>query len=330
MNLKTKYLGIEIDTPFVVGSSPLAADLDKARRLADAGAGAIVMPSLFDAQIDQEAQRTIDDIERAADLSAEATGYFPRPDEFRFGPDQYLEQIRRVKEAVNIPVIGSLNGTSVSAWTDYAKLLEQAGVDAIELNCYYVAGKAYESAAQVEDRMVRILSAVKASVKVPVAVKLSPFFTSVRGVADGLTAAGADGLVLFNRFYQPDIDIEKLETVSTLHLSDSSELLLRLRWAALLYRQIRGSIIVSGGVHTQTDVIKSILAGADAVQVVSVLLKRGPGYLKDLVNGTHDWLAAHGYESLAQARGSMSLAKTPNPEAVERANYMRVLSGWKG
>jgi dihydroorotate dehydrogenase (fumarate) len=330
MDMKTKYLGLVIDNPFVVGASPLTGDLDTARRLVDAGAAALVLPSVFDVQVDAEARRTLDDVDRASDLSAEAATFFPRPEEFRFGPDAYLEQVRRIKAGVSVPVIASVNGTSLSAWIEYARLLEEAGADAIELNVYYVAGKAYESALQIEDRMARVVTAVKASVKVPVAVKLSPFFTSVRGVADALTAAGADGLVLFNRFYQPDIDIEKLETVSTLKLSDSSELLLRLRWAAILYRQIHGSIIVSGGVHTPADAIKSIMAGADAVQVVSALLQRGPGYLGDLVGGTREWLETHGYTSLGQARGSMSLAKTPNPEAVERANYMRVLSSWKG
>ncbi len=330
MNLKTKYLGLELDNPFVVGSSPLTGDLDSARRLVDAGAAALVLPSIFDAQFDDLARRIQEDVDRGEGLSAEATSFFPRPDEFRFGPDAYLDQIRRLKASVGVPVVASLNGTTISGWTNYAKLLEEAGADAIELNVYYVAAKAFESAEQIEGRMVRVLTAVRNVVRIPVAVKLSPYFTSVRDVADALANAGADGLVLFNRFYQPDIDIEKLETVPSLALSDSSELLLRLRWAALLFRQVRGTLVVSGGVHTSRDAIKAIMAGADAVQVVSALLKRGPGYLKDLVDGTRSWLEDYGYESLAQARGSMSLAKTPNPEAVERANYMRVLSGWKG
>jgi len=330
MKLTTRYLGLELNSPIVAGASPLGTDLDAVRRLEEAGIGAIVMHSLFEEQIAQDQIKEVLDRELPAENSAEAQSYFPEPAEYRLGPEEYLDQIRRVKAVVSCPVVGSLNGSTGAGWVDYALQIQQAGADALELNVYYVAAAAGETSAAIEQRTVDIVKAVKDAVKIPVTVKLSPFFTSLKHFSTRLEAAGADGLVLFNRFYQPDIDIERLEVTPTLRLSDSSELLLRLRWLALMSGQFKGSLALSGGVHTVPDVVKSVMAGADVVQVVSALLRNGPAYAKELRVGLATWLEEHEYESLGQARGSMSLEKSPNPEAFERANYMRVLNSWRG
>ncbi len=330
MKLTTRYLGLELTNPIVAGASPLGTDLDAVRRLEEAGIGAIVMHSLFEEQIAQDQIKEVLDRDLSAESSAEAMSYFPEPAEYRLGPEEYLDQIRRVKALVSCPVVGSLNGSTGTGWVEYARLIQQAGADALELNVYYVAAGAGETSDAIEQRTVDIVKAVKAAVTIPVAVKLSPFFTSLKNFATRLDAAGADGLVLFNRFYQPDIDIERLEVMPTLRLSDSSELLLRLRWLALLSGPFPGSLALSGGVHTVPDVVKSVMAGASVVHVVSALLRNGPAYAKELRTGLATWLGEHEYESLGQARGSMSLEKSPNPEAFERANYMRVLNSWRG
>jgi dihydroorotate dehydrogenase (fumarate) len=329
MNLKTKYLGLDLANPFVVGASPLASDPDMVRRLEDAGAAAITLSSLFEEQITREQNGTIYDMEVTAGSSAEAVSYFPASGELRFGPDNYLDQIRQVKAAVKIPVIASLNGMTASGWLDYAKGIEQAGADALELNLYYLATNPLETADLVEKRMLEIVRMVKGSVKLPVAVKLSPFFSSLAHFAKVLEGAGADAVVLFNRFYQPDFDIETLEVVPTLQLSDSRELLLRLRWLALLSAQLEVPLAVSGGVHTAADAIKATMAGATAIQMVSALLINGPEHLKKVRTDMAAWMEEHEYESITQMRGSLNLMKCPNPQAFERANYMRVLAGWK-
>jgi dihydroorotate dehydrogenase (fumarate) len=329
MKLTTTYLGLELTCPIVAGASPLGTDLDAVRRLEEAGIGAIVMHSLFEEQIARDQIKELLDREMPAGNSAEAQSYFPELSEYRLGPEEYLDQVRRVKALVSCPVVGSLNGVTGAGWVDYAKLIQQAGADALELNVYYVAAGAGESSDTVEQRTLDIVKAVKGAVTIPVAIKLSPFFTSLKNFASRLETAGADGLVLFNRFYQPDIDIDRLEVTPSLRLSDSSELLLRLRWLALLSGAAKGSLALSGGVHTVQDVVKSVMAGAGVVQVVSALLRNGPGYAKELRTGLATWLDEHEYESLAQARGSMNLEKSPNPEAFERANYMRVLNSWR-
>jgi dihydroorotate dehydrogenase (fumarate) len=329
MDLKTRYLGLELKNPIIAGASPLVDDLDSVRRLEDAGVGAIVMHSLFEEQIARDQETEILDRDLTADSSAEAQSYFPEPEDYRLGPQAYLDQVRRVKAAVSCPVIGSLNGSTGGGWVDYARQIQQAGADALELNLYFVSNAADETAQAVEARSLEVVKSVKAAVTVPVAVKLSPFFTSLRNFAASLDGAGVDGLVLFNRFYQPDIDIERLEAAPTLRLSDSGELLLRLRWMALLCGQVRASLALTGGVHTVEDVVKSVMAGADAVQVVSCLLKKGTGHARELREGLARWLSDHEYDSLAQARGTMSLLKSPDPDAFERANYMRVLNSWR-
>ena len=329
MDLTTRYLGLELSNPIVAGASPLATDLDAVKALGEAGVGAIVMHSLFEEQIERELSGMILDIETSRGLSAEATSFFPDVDEFRLGPGEYLEQIRKVKAAVQVPVIASLNGTTASGWVDFAKEVQLAGADAIELNVYYVAMRPGETGETVERRMVDVLKAVKSSVRIPVSVKLSPFFSAVRDIATKLDKAGADGLVLFNRFYQPDLDVEALEVAPTLRLSDSSELPLRLRWTAVLSGAVKGSLAISGGVHTPLDAVKAVAAGAHVVQVVSALLQKGPGHVKVLRDGLADWMTKHDYATLDQLRGCLSLQKVPNPAEFERANYLRILSKYK-
>ncbi len=329
MDLSTVYLGLRLPNPLMPGASPLVDAVDTVKRLEDAGAAAIVMHSLFEEQIVQEQLTTIHYMEVHAESFSEALSYFPRPPEFALGPEQYLAQIARLKKAVQIPVIASLNGTTTGGWVDYARRMQEAGADALELNVYYLATDAEEPSAAVEQRMIDILRAVKQTVTIPVGVKLSPFFSSLAHVAAALDAAGADGLILFNRFYQPEIDVEHLEVVPRLELSSSSELLLRLRWLAILSDRVRASLAVTGGVHTAIDAIKALMAGAHAVQMVSALLRHGPGYLRIILREMEYWLEEHEYTSLRQARGSMSLSRCPDPGAFERANYIRVLQGWR-
>ena len=329
MNLKTKYLGLDLQSPLMVGASPLANDLDMVRRLEDSGSAAITMPSLFEEQITREQFGTLYDLESGAESFAEATSYFANVDDLRLGPDLYLEQIRKVKAAVGVPVIGSLNGVTASGWLDFAKQIQQAGADALELNIYYLATSPLETAEAVERRMLEIVRTVRASVTLPLAVKLSPFFTSLAHFAKVLEGAGADAVVLFNRFYQPDLDIEELEVEPSLSLSSPSTLRLRLRWLAVLHGQLASQLTVSGGVHSAEGAIKATMAGATGVQLVSALLQNGPEYLKKVRDGMVQWMKEHENESLDQKRGSLSLLKCPNPQAFERANYMRVLAGWR-
>jgi len=329
MDLSTTYLGLELPHPLMPGASPLVDDLDTVRRLEDAGAAAIVMHSLFEEQIESEQLGTLRVMEAHAESFAEALSYFPRADEFALDPDRYLEQVRRIREAVAVPVIASLNGVSDAGWLEYARLIEQAGADALELNVYYVATEPHETGEHVERRVLDIARTVKAEVGLPVAVKLSPFFSSLAHLADQLDGLGADGLVVFNRFYQPDIDVEALEAVPHLHLSDSSELLLRLRWLAILSGRVRASLAVSGGVHTPIDAVKAVMAGAHAVQMVSALLRQGPAHLRTMRQGMAAWLEDHEYDCLRQMQGSMSLRRCPDPAAFERGNYVRVLQSWR-
>jgi dihydroorotate dehydrogenase (fumarate) len=329
MQLATTYLGLNLKNPVMPGASPLVDQLDNVRRLEDAGAAAIVMHSLFEEQITNDQLAEFAHTENPAESFAEATSYFPRREDYALGPDRYLEQISKIKSMVDIPVIGSLNGISLGGWTDHAKLIEQAGADALELNVYYVATDPDESGVAVEGRTLDILQAVKETVTIPVAVKLSPFFSSPGHFAKQLDAAGASGLVIFNRFYQPDIDIEELEATHRLDLSNSTELRLRLRWAAILHGHLKADIAVSGGVHTVEDIIKAIMCGASVVQVVSSLLKYGPSHIGSLITGLRHWLDEHEYDSINQMRGSMSLRHCPDPSVFERANYLRVLQLWK-
>jgi len=329
MDLSTTYLGLKLPHPFMPGASPMVDDMDVVRRLEDAGAAAIVMHSLFEEQITREQLGTVQAMEIHAGAFAEALSYFPEPEDYRLGPEQYLDQIRKIKSAVKVPVIASLNGVTLGGWLEYAQKIEQAGADALEMNVYYLATKAWEAGSLVERRILEMVHAVKTGVKMPVAVKLSPFFSSLGHFVSELDRLKVDGLVLFNRFYQPDIDPEELEVVPSLHLSDSSELLLRLRWLAILAGRVKAGLAVSGGVHTGLDAVKAVMTGADAVQVVSALLRRGPKHLGVIRQEFTQWMEKHEYESVAQMKGSMSLLKSPDPASFERANYMRILQGFK-
>ncbi|MEW5981905.1 MAG: dihydroorotate dehydrogenase-like protein [Acidobacteriota bacterium] len=329
MDLQTTYLGLTLAHPVMPGASPMVDHLDMVRRLEDAGASAITMHSLFEEQITREQLGMVYHMELLDHGSAEALSYFPHADEFRLGPHDYLEQIRRIKEAVRIPVIASLNGTTAEGWLEYARLIQHAGADALEINVYHVATDPRESGQAVERRVVDIARTVKESTSLPVSVKLSPFYSSVAHLAGQLDALGVEGLVLFNRFYQPDIDLAELNVVPSLSLSSSQDLLLRLRWLAVLYGRVSATLAVTGGVHSPLDVLKAVMAGASAVQTVSSLLKNGPGHIRTLVDGVRAWLEEHEYESLRQALGSMGLERSPNAAAFERANYMRVLNAWQ-
>ena len=329
MNLSTTYLGFTLPHPLMPGASPLVDDLGTVRRLEDAGAAAIVMHSLFEEQIAAEEQ-VASRVAAHGDSFAEALSYLPESPAFALGPDRYLEQLRRIREAVAVPVIASLNGVTPAGWLEYARLLEEAGAHALELNVYHLATDPAETASQAEARVLDVLRAVRGAVRLPLAVKLSPFYSAFAHLARELDGLGADGLVLFNRFYQPDIDPEALEVVPALQLSDSSELRLRLRWLAILHGRVRPTLAASGGVHTGLDALKAVMAGAHAVQMVSALLRHGPGHLAVVRDELVRWLEEHEYDSLAQAQGSMSLLRCPDPAAFERANYLRVLQSWRG
>jgi len=329
MDLSTTYLGFELPHPLMPGAGPMADDLDTVRRLEDAGAAAIVMRSLFEEQIAFEETTTFAVTEAHGHSHGEAGSYFPSADAFALGPDEYLEQLRRIKATVGVPVIGSLNGVTPGGWLRYARLMEEAGADALELNVYALATDATEDARTVEDRTIEMVREVRRNVHIPLAVKLSPFYTAFANFAHRLDEAGPAGLILFNRFWQPGIDVEELEVRRELHLSDSSELALRLRWLAILSGNVDATLAVTGGVHTVLDVIQAVMAGAHAVQMVSALLHRGPEHLASLRRELAQWLEEHEYGSLREMRGSMSMRNCPDPEAYERANYMRTLQSWK-
>lgn len=328
MDLTTKYLGLQLSNPIVTGSSPMVDDLDQARRLEDAGAAALVVRSLFEEQVVAEEMAFHAATEPYTHASAEASSYFADVDAFVFGSEKYLDHLRALKAAVAVPVIASLNGSNLDRCISYAKKIQEAGADALELNLYYLATDPARSSQELEDHSVQVVEGITQALTIPVSVKLSPFYTSLPHFARRLVAAGARGLVLFNRFYQPDIDVEQLEVDRKIALSESSDLLLRLRWLAILHGQVETSLAVSGGVHNSRDALKAIMAGADAVQVVSAVLKQGPAQVTRIRNGLSQWLDEHDYESLGQARGSMSLTRVPDPAGYERVNYAEVLKSW--
>ena len=327
-DLRTTYLGLRLAHPIMPGASPLADDLDTVRTLEDAGAPAIVLRSLFEEQIEEGALAAARQIDEHADRYAEASSFFPSSTVLALGPDAYLEQIAKIRAAVDVPVVASLNGVSLGGWLDYAQLIEQAGAHALELNLYRLPTDPDDESSGLEARDVSIVRAVLQKVRIPIAVKLSPFYTSLPHHARMLEEVGAHGLVLFNRFYQPDIDPEALEAKRELHLSDASELPLRLRWLAVLSAQRKLSLAASGGVHDAVDAVKALMAGAHAVQMVSALLKRGPRYLGEVVRALDVWLAEHEYASIEQLRGSMNVARSPDRRPYERANYAQILNLW--
>jgi dihydroorotate dehydrogenase (fumarate) len=329
MNLTTKYLDMVLKNPIVASSSPLSHSIDSIRRLEDAGAAAVVMYSLFEEQIGFDSYYVDYHLTQGIDSYAEAISYFPDMQGYNVGPEGYLNLIRRAKEAVAIPIIGSLNGASVGGWTDYATLIEEAGADALELNVYYVPANTSVSGLEVEMLYLEILSAVRQAVTIPVAVKLSPFFSSVANMSSRLKDHGADGLVLFNRFYQPDFDLENLEVKPRLVLSDSDDLRLPLRWVAILYGRLDVDFAITSGIHTSQDVIKGLMAGAKVTMMASELLRNGTRRIGQVLNEVVMWLNEHEYESVTQMVGAMSQKHCAEPAAFERANYMKMLDSYR-
>jgi dihydroorotate dehydrogenase (fumarate) len=327
-DLKTKYLGLELKNPVVASSGPFSKDVGHILKMEDAGVAAVVLHSLFEEQINLESKELDRFLSKDENSFAEALQYFPDMQSYNIGPEGYLEHIRKTKAAVDIPVVGSLNGVSTGGWIRYAKLIEEAGADGLELNVYYMPTDPGLTSARIEQMYCDLVSHVKASVHIPVAVKLGPFFSAIPYIANRLDAAGADALVLFNRFYQPDFDLEELEVVADLALSDSSELLMRLHWVAVLYGSVKADIAITGGVHTAEDVVKSMMAGARVAMTTSALLRHGPGYPARLIEDLGAWMERHEYVSIAQMQGSMSKTKVAEPAAFERANYMKVLSSY--
>ena len=329
MNLTTNYLGMILKNPIVASSSPLSHTVDSIRRLEDAGAAAVVMYSLFEEQIGFDSYYIDHHLTQGIESYAESISYFPDMQSYNVGPDEYLNLIRRAKEAVDIPIVGSLNGTSVGGWTDYATLIEDAGADALELNIYYLPANTEVTGIEVEGLYLDILSAVRQAVSIPVAVKLSPFFSSIANMASRLVDHGADGLVLFNRFYQPDLDLENLEVAPRLVLSNSDELRLPLRWVAILYGRLNVDLAITSGIHTSEDVIKGLMAGAKVTMMASELLQRGIPRIGQVLNELVTWLNEHEYESVMQMIGAMSQKHCAEPAAFERANYMKMLQSYR-
>jgi dihydroorotate dehydrogenase (fumarate) len=329
LDLSTTYLGLKLQNPLVPSASPLSKSLDTLKRLEDHGAAAVVMYSLFEEQITHESNELDFFLTQGTESFAEAVTYFPDLGHYNVGPETYLEQVRQAKAALEIPIIASLNGISTGGWIRYAKLIEEAGADALELNVYYIPTNLTQRGADVEKMYLDLVRDVKSSVKIPVAVKMGHFFSSIPNFVKKLDEAGADGVVLFNRFYQPDLDLENLEVVPNLSLSSSYELKLRLRWAAILYGHIKADMALTGGVHTAEDALKAMMVGAKAAQMASVLLHYGVHTLSDILVDMQRWMETHEYESIKQMQGSMSQQKVANPAAFERANYMKVLQSYQ-
>jgi dihydroorotate dehydrogenase (fumarate) len=329
MDLTTRYLGMKLKNPLVPSASPLMEEIGNIRKMEDAGAAAVVLHSLFEEQIAAESLDLHRFTTKGTESFAESLTYFPEPSEYRLGPEEYLEHIRRAKAAVKIPVIASLNGASAGGWIEYATRIQEAGADALELNIYYLPTDAALSAEQVENAYVEIVKAVKSSVRIPVAVKLSPFFSNLAYTAKRLDQAGADGLVLFNRFYQPDIDLDELQVKTHVLLSTPQAMRLPLRWIAILHGRIRPDLAATSGIATSADCLKMLMAGAKATMLCSVLLKKGIDQIREIEKGMRQWMEEREYESVEQMQGSMSQKKVGDPAAFERAQYMKALASYR-
>jgi len=325
MDLTTAYLGLKLRTPLVVGASPLSENIDNLKRMEDAGASAIVLHSLFEEQLRQDRLELNRHLEQGTESYAEALGYFPEVGEHRIGPEEYLRHIWRAKEMLKIPVIASLNGSSVGGWTEYARQIQQAGADALELNIYHIPTDPDLPGEMLEESYLNILRAVRAEVKIPIAVKLSPYFTNFANIAKRFDAAGANGLVLFNRFYQPDIDLEDLEVKPNILLSTPMAMRLPLRWVAILYGRLHGSLAATSGIHRAGDVLKMLMAGADVTMLCSTVLRHGFPQIALIESDLKQWLEEHDYESVKQIKGSLSQKNCAEPAAFERAQYMKAL-----
>jgi len=329
MDLTTKYMGLTLKNPIVPSSSPLSKTVDSVKRLEDAGASAVVVYSLFEEQIEFEAGELDHYMTYGTESFAEAISYFPKAAEYNLGPEEYLEHISKLKKSVNIPIIGSLNGVSKGGWMKYAKLIEEAGADGLELNVYYIPSNIHDEGSKIEEIYVRDLKAIKSAIKIPVAMKLSPYFSSTGNIIKKLDDAGADAFVLFNRFYQPDIDLENLEVVPNLELSRSWELRLPLRWIATMYGRIKGNMAATSGIHNHLDVLKVMLVGGDVAMVCSELLENGYNRISEILKDLEKWMEENEYESIRIMKGSMSQRSVADPAAFERANYMKALNSYK-
>ena len=330
MDITTNYLGLKLRSPLVVSASPLSEDIDNLKRMEDAGAAAVVLYSLFEEQLRQDRLELHQRMEHGTESFAEALTYFPEPDEFRLGPEEYLKHVAAAKKATRVPVIASLNGSSAGGWTDYAKQIQQSGADALELNIYYIPTDMNLTGTEVEMTYLEILKSVKSNVSIPVAVKLSPFFSNFANMAKRLDQAGANGLVLFNRFYQPDIELESLEVKPNILLSTPMAARLPLRWIALLHGRVNASLAATSGIHRASDVLKMLMAGADVTMLCSTLLRHGIPQIAQIERDLAAWLEEHEYESVNQIKGSLSQKKCPEPAAFERAQYMKALTGYTG
>lgn len=324
-DLSTRYLGLNLRTPLVVSASPLSQDIDGIRKLEDAGASAIVLYSLFEEQLRQESLELDFYLSEGTESYAESTTYFPEPSEFHLGPDDYLEHIRKAKEAVKVPVIASLNGSSVGGWIQYATQIEEAGADALECNIYWIVTDPRVTSTEVEQHYIDIVQAVKTAVRIPVSIKVSPFFSNFANIATRIDTAGADGLTLFNRFYQPDIDLEALELVPHVLLSTPQAMRLPLTWIGILRGKIKASLAATSGIHGAEDVIKLLMVGADVTMLCSTLLRNGVNHLRSVEQGVRQWMESREYESVEQMKGSMSQMRCADPSAFERAQYMRAV-----
>ncbi|HEY3345963.1 MAG TPA: dihydroorotate dehydrogenase-like protein [Anaerolineaceae bacterium] len=328
MDLSTTYLGLKLKNPLVASASPLSKKIETIRKLEEAGAAAIVLYSLFEEQIAYDSRSLSFFLDQGSESNPEATSYFPDLGHYNVGPEGYLEHIRKIKQSVHIPVIGSLNGVTDSGWIDYAKKIEDAGADALELNLYNIPTDLFLKAAELEEQYLEVIQRVRSAIQIPLAVKISPFFTSLPNFAHQAAEAGANGLVLFNRFYQPDLDIETLEAVPTLELSTSSDLRLPLRWVAILFGRVQIDLALTSGVHTSQDAIKAVMAGSSAVMMASELIHKGPARLGEILAEMTTWLETFEYTSIEQMQGSMSQRAVEDPSAFERGNYMKALSSF--
>jgi dihydroorotate dehydrogenase (fumarate) len=326
MDLSTTYLGLKLRSPLVPSASPLSEEIDSIKQMEDAGASAVVLYSLFEEQLRQDSAELAHHMEHGTESFAEALTYFPEPEEFRLGPEEYLQHIAKAKQAVKIPIIASLNGSSVGGWTDYAKGIEQAGADALELNIYFIPTDMDLNCGRIEQTYLDILKAVKSTVTIPVAVKLSPFFTNFAHMAKRLDQAGANGLVLFNRFYQPDIDLESLEIKPNILLSTPMAMRVPLRWIALLHGKLRANLAATSGIHRASDVLKMLMAGADVTMLCSALIRHGVRQLGVIERDLVAWMEEHEYTSVSQLKGSLSQKNCADPSAFERAQYMKAIS----
>ena len=328
IDLSTKYLGIQLKNPLVASASPLCENIEHIKQMEKSGIAAIVLHSLFEEQVILQEKELNYALTQQTESYAESLSYLPDINDYHFAPDEYVDYIAKVKKAVDIPIIGSLNGISNSGWIRYGKKIEEAGADALELNIYYLPTTKTSSCQEIEQIYLDLVKRLRQNITIPIAVKLSPYFNSIPGITDQLAEEGADGLVLFNRFYQPDIDLTEMSVIPNLELSRSSELRLRLRWVAILYQKVKADLAITGGIHTIEDIIKGILAGANVTMMTSALLEKGIPYIDELIKGTEEWLRRHQYHSINEIRGLLSQQNVKETDAFERANYMKVLKSY--